>query len=76
MASQKKQCLKLGLGIQAGFYQEEGKAFQELYARTGQWDVARSAWSRLSPNVDMPSKPLGRFVETESWTPAPEFVIQ
>lgn len=59
MASQKKQCLKLGLGIQAGIYQEEGKAFQDLCAKAGQWDGALEKVSclvglnRVSPNVYM-----------------------
>lgn len=76
MASQKKQCLKLGLGTQAGFYQEEGEAFQDLYAKTGQWDIARSPGAGFPQMFIMPSKPLGRLVETDSWTPPPEFVIQ
>lgn len=38
MALWKKKCLKLALGMQAGFYQEERKAYQEFYAKAGQWD--------------------------------------
>lgn len=39
MAPWKKKCLKLGLEMQAGFYQEERKAYQEFYAKAGQWDT-------------------------------------